>query len=173
MTDDGDETPVELISLLRKTASYEFDAYSSPRAMLKDVELGAVASVQDLSEGVVADETGGRGVLLVTLQIDNFWKGKEYAPDSLVTLALPRPKNLGAEYYKDSWLSGSRLVVFATASSTSVKFLQRDPGRQTFEVVPQGLFIEVAPNELVSVWEDDEHSWPESFTFKELRAATL
>lgn len=163
------------VHLLRQTASYEYNPFADPAAMLDAVDVSVVGKVDHLETAVVKDELDGQGALLVAIKPEEIWKGSPATESGLVYFAVPRPKNLDVATYETALPVGTEVVLFGVMHATATDFSSGDPGVTTYVPVPQGLFIAEPAAELENVWAEDavSNEWADTNSIAELRNAAL
>ncbi|GAA2431556.1 hypothetical protein GCM10010191_51710 [Actinomadura vinacea] len=158
---------------MRKTTSFEYEPYASPRAMLKHVDIALVGTVVSVKPALIADELDGQGAVIVGLRPREMWKDAPARSGEVVYYYFDRPKNLAIGVYQRGLPVGTEISLFGFDAAKLVRFAQGDPGHRTYTPVPQGHLISGHDTGLVNVWAEDIASsgWKNIRSVADLKAA--
>lgn len=165
----------DLVKLLRQTASYNYEPYDSPTAMLNTVDIALVGRVASVDPAMLNGEMEDHGAVVVGLDPTEVWKDDPNQSGEVVHFYFPRPKNVDIELYREGLPTGTQVVLFGTAITDDIEsFAEGDPGGIVYAPDPQGYYIANAEDRLVSIWAEEittnEH-WPNIDSIDDLREA--
>lgn len=153
---------------------FDYEPFPSPEALVRDVDIAIVASVEEV-RGVTVDRGGPEvtGGVLVVLAPAEIWKDGLPRSRNDVYLLLPRPSNVPLDPYRTSLPPGTRVSL--SAYRATVQLIDGGPGDVVFEAAPQGLMFELADGTLLDVWGSHESEqfadWQGIDSIDELRSA--
>lgn len=151
------DSTADLVELMRKTTSFEYDPYPTPGDMLEAVDIALVGEVVSVDPALQEMEEGPPiGAVLVGLQPSELWKDDAAQSGDVVYYWFTRPTNLDIGLYQEGLPEGTEVVLFGHDATDNVSFT--DSGVKLdnyYSADPQGYFIEEAEDRLVNVWAAD------------------
>lgn len=159
----------DFVSLMRSSAAFEYEPFSTPRDAMASADVAMAARVEGVEAALIRDELGGEGTAVVTLRPTQTWKDVRSNAGEPIRVLLPRARNASIKPYRAGLPSGTEVVIFGYAKE-DLEFAEGDPQAPVYELGPQGFLVPVN-DALVNVWDVESEGWGSINTVAEMDAA--